>query len=243
MDSATPYMPERSEDLTTNAFRIAIGSCILAPIFASARKRNFMNPAFLFLSALLLFTPATEAASWHTLQTRPQISLQADEPQLEVVDKNATEQEQKKDKKLKVWDKITYSRPQQAASGDFYYTATKSLTEINCTTRTLKPLRRIYYDGDDNEVKSIHYGANERSEVVVPDTSGESVFNFACTFKAAKALTKAAPRPETKQSTTQPAAGKDKAKEPPKTPAAASAKSPPEPSSTAPTAKPADTKK
>lgn len=202
-----------------------------------------MNPAFLFLSALLLFTPVTEAASWHTLQANPQMTLQADDPQLETIDKNATEQEKKKGKKLKVWDKISYARPQQADPGDFYYAATKSLTEINCATRTLKLLRRIYFDGDDKEIKSIHYGVNDGSEVVVPDTPGESVFNFACAFKAAKALTKAAPRPKTKQPTTPLVAATDKMKEPPKTPAAANTKSPPKPSSTAPTAKPADTKK
>jgi hypothetical protein len=243
-------MPERSEDLTTNAFRIAIGSCILAPIFASARKRNFMNPAFLFLSALFLFTPAAEAASWHTLQTSVQMTLQADEPQTEAVDKNATDKEKKKERKLKVWDKITYSRPQQAMPGDFYYVSAKSLLEINCTARTLTPLQRIYYDSDGNEIKSIHYGASERNEAVVPDTSGESVFNFACAFKAAKTVAKATPSPKsqpqakTSQPTTKPVTtGKEKAKEPQKTQAAASAKSSPKPTSTAPTAKPADTKK
>ena len=158
-----------------------------------------MNPAFLFLSALLIFTPAAEAASWHTLQTSAQMTLQANEPQLEAVTKNPTEEEKKKDKKLKVWDKITYFRPRQADPGDFYYTATQSFAEINCTKRTLKPLQRIYYDGDSNEIKSIRYDENEKVSVVVPDTPGESVYNFACTFKAEKALTKATPRPKTKQ--------------------------------------------
>jgi len=202
-----------------------------------------MNPVFLFLSALLLFTPATEAATWHTLQTKAQMTLQVDEPQLEAVDKNATDEAKKKDKKLKIWDKITFSRPQQADPGDFYYTTVKSLTEINCTTRTFKPLRRVFYDGDDNEVKSIHYDVNERSEVVVPDTSGDTIFNFSCTYKAAKALSKAAPRPKTKQPTTQPAVTAEKAKEQQKNPAAAGATSPPKPAPTAPTAKPAETKK
>ena len=225
-----PYMPERSDDLTTNAFRIAIGSCILAPIFASARKRNFMNPLFLLLSALLLLTPGAEAATWHTLQSGVQVTLQADEPQLEAIDKNATDKEKKKDKKLKVWDKITYSRPRQAMPGDFYYTAAKSMTEINCTARTLKSLRRIYYDSDGNEIKSIHYGSSEPGEAVVPDTSGESVFNFACAFKAANAVAKTTPSPKSpaQAKTSQPPAksdkSKEKAKEPQKPQAAASAK-------------------
>lgn len=247
MDSATPYMPERSDDLTTNAFRIAIGSCILAPIFASARKRNFMNPVFLLLSALLLLTPVAEAATWHALQSGTQVTLQSDEPQFEAIDKNATDKDKKKDKKLKVWNKITYSRPHQAMPGDFYYTSAKSLTEINCTAHTLKSLRRIYYDSDGNEIKSIHYGASEPSEVVVPDTAGESVFNFACAFKAANAVAKTTPRPKsptpakTKQPTAKANTSKEKAKEPQKPQAAA--KPSPTPASAASTAKPADTKK
>ena len=222
MDSATPYMPERSDDLTTNAFRIAIGSCILAPIFASARKRNFMNPLFLLLSALLLLTPGAEAATWHALQSGVQVTLQADEPQIEAMDKNATDKEKKKDKKLKVWDKITYSRPHQAMPGDFYYTSAKSLTEINCTTRTLKSLRRIYYDSDGNEIKSVHYGASESSEAVVPDTPGESVFNFACAFNAVNTTAKTTPRPKssapakTSQPPAKPDTSKEKSKEPQK---------------------------
>ncbi|MDP2784309.1 MAG: hypothetical protein Q8O38_06915 [Sulfurimicrobium sp.] len=208
-----------------------------------------MNPIFLFLSALLLFTPAAEAVSWHTLQTSVQMTLQADEPQAEAVDNNASDRGKKKDRKLRVWDKITYSRPQQAVPGDFYYASAKSLAEINCTAHTLKPLQRIYYDGDGHEIKSIHYGASERNEVVVPDTPGESVFNFACAFKATKAIakvtprTKPQPRAETSQSTSRPATSKKKAKEAQKPQTAASAKSPPKPSSTTPTTKPVDTKK
>lgn len=177
------------------------------------------------------------------------MTLQADEPQAEAVDNNASDRGKKKDRKLRVWDKITYSRPQQAVPGDFYYASAKSLAEINCTAHTLKPLQRIYYDGDGHEIKSIHYGASERNEVVVPDTPGESVFNFACAFKATKAIakvtprTKPQPRAETSQSTSRPATSKKKAKEAQKPQTAASAKSPPKPSSTTPTTKPVDTKK
>ncbi|MEN6584854.1 MAG: surface-adhesin E family protein [Sulfuricella sp.] len=203
-----------------------------------------MNPVFLFLPALLLLTPAAEAANWHTLPGGAQMTLLADQPQLEPTDKD-----KKKDKKLKVWDKITYSRLHQAIPGDFYYTSAKSLTEINCTARTLKPLLRIYYDSDGNEVKSIHYRSSEPAEAVVPDTSGEAVFNFACAFKAASAATKTAPRTKSpvqakaSQPLAKPNMSKEKTKEPqkPQTPAGAKPSPPLTPS--APIAKSADTKK
>lgn len=238
MDSATPYMPERSEDLTTNAFRIALGSCILAPIFASARKRNFMNPVFLFLSALLFFAPVAEAVSWHTLQTSAQMTLQAGEPLVEAMDKNAADQEKKKAKKLKIWDKTTYSRPQQARPGDFYYTSAKSLAEINCTAHTLKLLQKIYYDSDGNEIKSVQYDAKDRDKAVVPDTSNESVFNFACAFKAAKPVANSKKTSESK-----PGTSTEKTKGTQKPQATDNTKASTQPAPVPPPAKPADTKK
>lgn len=201
-----------------------------------------MNPVFLFLPALLFLTPGAEAANWHTLPGGAQMTLQADQPQLEPADKD-----KKKDKKLKVWDKITYSRSHQAMPGDFYYTSAKSLNEINCTARTLKPLLRIYYDSDGNEVKSIHYRSSEPVEAVVPDTSGEAVFNFACAFKAASAVAKTAPRTKSpvrakaSQPPAKPGAGKEKTKEPQK-PQPAAGKPSQKPAPAASKAKPADTK-
>ncbi|BCB27626.1 hypothetical protein SKTS_25120 [Sulfurimicrobium lacus] len=203
-----------------------------------------MNPVFIFLPALLLLTPRAEAANWHTLPGGAQMTLQADQPQLE-----ATDKDKKKDKRLKVWDKITYSRLHQAILGDFYYTSAKSLTEINCTARTLKPLLRLYYDSDGNEVKSIHYRSSEPAEAVVPDTPGEAVFNFACAFKAASAVAKTAPRTKSPVQTkaspppAKPDAAKEKTKEQKKPqPPIGTKPSPPLAPSALP-AKSADTKK
>lgn len=119
------------------------------------------------------------------LQTGTQMSLQADEPQEEEVDKKSTDQGKQKDKKLKVWAKIIYSQAQQAKPGDFYFTSEKSFSEINCSTRTLKVLQRFYYDSDGNEIKHIHYGGNDKYEAIAPDTTSESVYNFSCAFKKA----------------------------------------------------------
>lgn len=200
-----------------------------------------MNLVFLLFPALLLLLPNAEAANWHTLPGGTQMTLQADDPQPEAADK-----EKKKEKKLKVWDKITYSRPHQAVPGDFYYTSAKSLVEINCTTRTLKSLQSVYYDGDGNELKSIHYTSSEPREAVVPDTPGESVFNFACAFKAASAIAKTTSHPKAPAAAKPPTKSdrsKEKTKAPQKAKTPAPGKPSPAPAPAASPAKPGDTKK
>lgn len=168
--------------------------CILAPIFAPARKHKPMNPVFLCFIPLFLFSPGAMAASWQTLQTNAQMTLQAAEPQQELADKNGTDKQKKQDRKLKVWDKISYSRPQQAMPGDFYYAAAKTLNEVNCTARTIRMLQKVYYGSDGNEIKSIRHEAM-KPETIVPDTQGEAIFDFACTLKPEKAVAPAKTRP------------------------------------------------
>lgn len=165
------------------------------------------------------------------------MSLQAAEPQQDAAEKNEVGTQRKQDKKLKVWEKITYSRPQQAIPGDFYYTSEKSLSEINCTTRTIRPLRKIYYGSDGNEIKSIHHGETMKPDIIVPDTPAESVFDFSCAFKPTKAAPQAkkSPTPQSK-ATAQPARDKPvTSKEKPKEQTPATAKTATKPAPTSPT--------
>jgi hypothetical protein len=150
-----------------------------------------MKPAFLLLAALLLPASPAMAVNWHTLQSTPQFLLQADEPELEESENKAQDKGGKKEKKLKVWGKSTYSRPDQARPGDFFYTSAKSRLAINCSKRTHRLLQKIYYAVDGQEIKFVHYGEDERIEAIVPDSVEEQIFDFACTFKAAKAEGKA----------------------------------------------------
>lgn len=150
-----------------------------------------MNPAFLLFSALLLSPPAM-AVSWHPLRTSTQMTLEADAPQMEATDKKTEDKEKKKDKKLKIWNKITYSQPQQANPGDFYYSSSKTLSEINCTIRSHKPLQKIYYGDDAREAKNIHYGDSEKAATIIPDSQEEAVFDFACNYNPSKTTVQAA---------------------------------------------------
>jgi hypothetical protein len=157
-----------------------------------------MNPAFLLLAALLLPISPAMAGNWHALLNTSQELLEAGEPQLETSEDNAQDKSRKKDKKLKVWDKITFSRPEQARPGDFYYASAKSLLAINCTKRTHKLLQKIYYAADGQEIKSVYYGEDEKIKFSVPDSAEERVLNFSCAFKVAKTDNKTPRRVQTK---------------------------------------------
>lgn len=188
--------------------------------------------------------PEAMAASWHTLQTSVQMTLQATEPQQEKTDKDAAEKQKKQDKILKVWNKTSYSHPRQAMPGDFYYTSEKSLSEINCTTRTIKLLQKIYYDSDDSEVKNIRHGEATTPELIVPDTPAELVFDFSCSFTSPKASpqgkNRLQPRQKSQTAPTKPVAGKEGSKEKETTPTTTSSKPVTKPASST---KPATTQK
>lgn len=157
-----------------------------------------MNPVLILLAALLLSTSSSMAANWHVLQNTPQALLEAGVPQFEASDDNVQDKTRKKDKKLKVWDKITFSRPEQARPGDFYYASAKSLLAINCTKRTHSLLQKVYYAADGQEIKSVQYGANERVEFIVPDSAEERVLEFSCGYKIANTESKISRRAQTK---------------------------------------------
>lgn len=178
-----------------------------------------MNPVFLCFISLLFLIPEAMAASWHTLQTNIQMTLQVTEPQQELADKNGVDKQKKQDSKLKVWDKVSYSRPQQAMPGDFYYASAKTLNEINCTSHTIRTLQKIYYGSDGNEIKIIRH-ETMKPEIIVPDTQAEAIFDFSCTFKSEKSVKPAKPRPASQPKAAQPntkpaatAAKSDKPKE------------------------------
>lgn len=180
-----------------------------------------MNPAFLLLAALLLPAFPAMAGNWHILQNNPQMLLEAGEPQLEENTGNGQDNIKKKDKTLKVWSKSTYSRPEQARPGDFYYASAKSLLAINCTKHSYRLLQKIYYAADGQEIKSVHYGQDERNESIVPDSAEERVFDFSCGFKFEKVDNKspkraklkpavAAEKSVTAEKTSQPGTGSQK---------------------------------
>ncbi len=201
-----------------------------------------MKSAFLLLAALLLTTSSSMAGNWHTLQSNPQMLLEADDPQMEADEDNNQDKTRKKDKKLKVWVKSTYSLPEQARPGDFFYASSKSLFVINCTKRSHRLLRKIYYTADGQESKSVRYGEEEKNAAIVPDSTEERIFDFACAFKQAKADNTIPKRVQPKSavtsgkpSATNKTAQPGKTPQPPETKAAPKEKTPAPPDKSAPT--------
>ncbi len=145
-----------------------------------------MNPALTLLAVLLLPVSSAFAGNWHPLQNNPQMLLEADTPQPDTSEDNDQDKTRKKDKKLKIWSKSTYSRPEQAMPGDFFYASDKSLMEINCTKRTHRLLQKVYYAADSQEIKLVRYGESAKADDIVPDSTEERISDFACTFKPSK---------------------------------------------------------
>ncbi|MBZ0104249.1 MAG: hypothetical protein K8H84_01335 [Sulfuricella denitrificans] len=146
-----------------------------------------MKPAILLLAALLLPTSAAIAANWHLVQNTPQMLLEADDPQPEATEGNSPAKAGKKDKKLKIWSKSAYSRPEQARPGDFYYSSDKALMEINCTNRTYRLLQKIYYAAEGQEIKSVQQVDGGKTEPIVPDSTEDRISGFACSYQPPKA--------------------------------------------------------
>lgn len=145
-----------------------------------------MKTAFIFLAALLLPSSPATAVNWHNLQSTPQLLLQADDPELEESEAKPQDKAKKKDKKLRVWSKITHARPELARPGDFFYSSAKYRLAINCTQRTHKLLQKLYYNAEGQEIKFVHHGEEERTETIVPESHEEQISDFACSFKPAK---------------------------------------------------------
>lgn len=151
-----------------------------------------MNPAFLLLAALLLPATSALAGNWHILQNNSRILLESNEPLQDSSESNIQNNDKKKEKILKIWGKSTYSRPEQAQPGDFYYSSEKTLLSINCTKHTFKKLQKIYHSADGQEIKSIRFGDSGNFEPIIPDSTEEMIHDFSCGFKAEKTGGKAA---------------------------------------------------
>lgn len=195
-----------------------------------------MTKSLSVLPLLMFFPAGAMAGDWHGLTDNGAFRLEAREPVLEP-GKGGEPDSQKKNKKLTIWDKTIYHRPRQAVPGDFYYQSSQTLTAINCTTRAFKPLQKIYYSPDGNEIKSVRLDEAEKTNALVPDSPIESIFNFACAFTAPRAAKPAEtpapaekPAPESASSAGKPPlpSKKNPAKDKPAAPTPPTKKSPAE---------------
>lgn len=125
----------------------------------------------LLLPALLLTIPA-HAARWVTIGGK----AQATTARYEV---DAASMVTTSDGSLRLWHRETYAKPKLPDSGAFSFTRLTTLTEFQCDKRLASTISRSYTAADGSELKSESFDSSE-PERVTPDSSLETVLNYAC---------------------------------------------------------------
>lgn len=146
------------------------------------------------------------AASWHTVSTGD-VKTEIDESSLNRVGKKTT-----------LWLKASYTGTQQARPGDFFFSSYKMQAQVDCAGKTFKPLMKVYYGEDGEEIKTVRHTELDRPMPVIPETVEEKALQFACAAKAepakAEKIKKKQPsakkKPKPKPAEAKPAKAKEK---------------------------------
>lgn len=167
-------------------------------------RKTALCASFLLAPAILLLLPQPAlAAKWVSIGSRGGAQIEIDANSLNRIN----------DETLRIWHRESYAKPRIPDSGAFSYSRLTMLSEFQCAKRLAAPLQQIHGAADGSEIKSETFDGKEASPIL-PDSSSEAVFTYACKRKkapAAPALTKtpAAPPPAIEES--KPAAKKGKA--------------------------------
>jgi len=95
---------------------------------------------------------------------------------------------------VSIWHRENYAKPVFADSGAFSYARLTALSEFQCDKRLAAAVERSYASADGSEVKSESFDRPE-ARPVVPDSSLEAVFAYACAHGAKPAAAKVAAAP------------------------------------------------
>ena len=125
----------------------------------------------LLLPALLLTVPA-HAARWVGIGNKASATAARYEIDAESITTAS-------DGKLRIWHRETYAQPKIPDSGAFSFTRLTSLTEFQCDKRLAATLARRYTAADGSELMSETFNTRE-TVPVTPDSTLETVFNYAC---------------------------------------------------------------
>ena len=131
-----------------------------------------MNP--LIVACLLIAPLLTRASEWVLLVEGPNVTAYVDVQSI-----------RKTQHHVKAWTKWVYSSPQEleATYPKKTYQSEKLLEAYRCQEGTTAPLQRVFYSPDGGDVvHSLKYSnlVTDYSEIV-PDSMGETIFNFVCT--------------------------------------------------------------
>lgn len=134
------------------------------------------------LAVLPLSAPAL-AAKWVSLGNREQARIDVDAGSLHAPG----------DGRLRIWYRESFSQPKIPDSGAFSFSRLTTLTEFQCDKRLASTLQQSYSSADGSELKMERFDNREASPVI-PDSSLESVFSYACKQRA-KPLVETPPPP------------------------------------------------
>jgi carbonic anhydrase len=136
------------------------------------------------LSALLLPMPAL-AAKWVSLgNAKDQTRIEVDPGSIH----------SPSDGRLRIWHRESFSKPKIPDSGAFSFSRMTTLTEFQCDKRLAATLQQSYAAADGSELKSESFDSRE-AKPVVPDSSLESVFSYACKQRAKPVVVEPPPPP------------------------------------------------
>lgn len=119
-----------------------------------------------------LFTAPAQAARWLTIGSKAQAMQLRNE-----VDSNSVQSTG--DGKMRIWHRETYPQARIPDSGAFSFSRQTMLTEFQCDKRLATTLARSYAAADGSELKSEIPDTRE-AVPILPDSTLESVFSYAC---------------------------------------------------------------
>ena len=121
--------------------------------------------------------------------------------------------------KVRLWHRESYATPKLPDSGAFSFSKLTTLSEFQCDKRLATTLQQSYTAADGSELKSETFDSRAPSPVT-PDSSLESVFNYACKPRSKPVATPPPPPPPVVEHTETPKkkSGKKTQEEPPPPP-------------------------
>ena len=136
------------------------------------------TPFIALLLPALLLAPPSHAARWTKVGGQAAARSEVDAASMVTAS----------DGKVRIWHRETYPQPKIPDSGAFSFTRQTTLSEFQCDKRLASTISRSYTAADGSELKSESFDSREPLSVA-PDSSLETVFNYACKPRS-KALAK-----------------------------------------------------
>lgn len=138
----------------------------------------------ILLPALLLPVPVL-AAKWVRLGNAK------DQTRIEV---DAGSIHSASDGRLRIWHRESFSKPKIPDSGAFSFSRLTTLSEFQCDKRLAATLQQSYASADGSELRTESFDQRE-AKPVIPDSSLEAVFSYACKQRPKPVLVEPPPPP------------------------------------------------